>query len=263
MLEGKDHYEVATAVESFDRIYQFINDGASPATLEVSSQENVSISGKALSLGENNPLGNATVDIYPVFAETGLRRTELPEFSINTSVDGTWGPVSLPSCRHYEFVVTNNADPSDRIVHYYREGFLHDNALVYLRTIPPPGTLAGLLLAGLPSDDQQAVQAIFTSSQAVVNGRDTLFVNDSELSNPAFTSADQTTIAIFLYDNDNQMSDLVSHGGLFDTSPFLNAVDYYFEGSEELYSIYEFNGRKLAAPHWPSSSNGVSVIVFD
>jgi hypothetical protein len=73
---------------------------------------------------------------------------------------------------------------------------------VYLRTIPSSG-LAGTLLGGLPKDDGQSVMAVFTANQATVSGRDSLIVNNVELSTAAITPASKTVIAMFLYDDNN------------------------------------------------------------
>jgi len=262
MLTDADHYQVATNSDSFINVYSFFNDGKIPTVNIVNESAGFNVSGKAVTLGENTPIANATIEIYALDKETGFRNNNEPDIVIGSEANGTWGPINLLADTYYEFLVINNDNPLSRQVHYYIEPVEQSTPLLYLRTIPPLGSLAGLLLSALPTSDEQAVMAFFAASQAVVYGRDALTVNEENLATEAFTSLDQSTIAMFLYDNGNSQTDASSHGGLFDTSPFLNAVDVYFEPDENNYSTIEFNGRKLNIPHWPSESDGVSVAVF-
>ncbi len=60
----KDHYEVATSKETFEAMYKFFNDGASPSNLEYTEESNVILSGKSGSFGENNFLAKTNVPEY-------------------------------------------------------------------------------------------------------------------------------------------------------------------------------------------------------
>jgi hypothetical protein len=51
------------------------------------------------------------------------------------------GPQTVTANTKYEFEIVSGV-ANDRVIHYYREGFTHNNPLVYLRTIPSSG-LAG------------------------------------------------------------------------------------------------------------------------
>ncbi len=259
-LSGYDHYEVATCAETFAAMYNHFNDEQA-ITTDIVEESAVSVCGKALTLGENAPLDFATVEVYEVDPATGQRISSQAQHTLLTNERGYWGPIELTKGAPYEFLVLSG-NAGDRPVHYYREGFTRSNPLVYLRTLPPATSIAGLLLANLPSDDAQAVVGLFTSSQAVVSGRDDLFTNSEELSIPDFTSADQTTIAMFLYD-DGDGSTSLDPDPTFSGIQFLNAVDMFFAGDASQTITTTFNGRTLNCPAWPSQSDGLIVLVFD
>jgi len=258
-----DHYQVATSTEAFQFIYAFFNNGEKPLNFMPISKESIELKGKVLTLGENQPITNATISVYELNANTGLRLNDASAIKTNSDANGNWGNVTVKPNVAYEFFVENPSDENFIPLHYYFESFNSNNSLVYLRTIPPAGSVAGVFLAGLPKNDDQAVTAIFTSTQAIINGRDELFVNDIELSTVTLSSEEQSTIAMFLYDDGDGQSSGKSQPGFLANTPFLNAVDIFMEPTAGKFSTITFNGDKLAVPHWPSKSEGFSVVVFN
>ena len=262
MIPGKDHYQILTNTETFTAIFKWFNNDAEPTTTAIVEEDDIQISGKAVVFAENSPVTGGTVDVYMVDQATGFRLDEYPRASFTIDQGAHWGPFDAEQGAYYEFKVTTGI-PGDVPVHYYREPFVRSNSLVYVRTMPPPGSLAGVLLSSLPRDDGQAVIAVFASNQAVIDGRDELIIDGTELSTNEFASADQTAIAFFLFDdNDNQRSDLTAVG-LFAQFPFMNGIDMYFQASSTSSISMSLNGRTLNVPKWPSDSEGYVVPVFD
>lgn len=260
VINGADHYEVATAAAAFDAMYRFFN-GIAPATINIVSESNVKISGKVLKLGENESISGADVEIFQL-DDLGDPISSTPQYSIKSNSGGFWGPVEVIPNTPYLFKVTTNI-AGDRKVNYYREGFSRSNTLVYLRTLPAPNTLAGLLLSSLPNDDTQSAVIVFSANKAVISGRDVLKVGGTTISTEDFADAEQTAIAFFLFDgNNNQESDLEPFG-LFSNFPFLSSVDKYFPATPQTKIECEFNGRKLFVRNWKSGSEGVGIAVFD
>jgi hypothetical protein len=256
-LTGADHYEVATSPESFKAAYSFINDGRQPRFTAIQPSTDINVAGKAASFGDNIPSAGETVQVYVLDPSTGFRSFPDPVASFTTDANGSWGPFNASPDTYYEFTVSGT-----RMVHYYREPFKRSNQFVYLRTLPPPGSLTGTLLAALPNNDNQSVQIVFLSSQACVAGRDELEVDGFNLAINRYTSPDKTAIAIFLYDNgDNNTSGNTQ--GLFSSFPFLNAIDYFIPTVSPQSVTYTFNGRTLKARNWKSQSEGVIVVQFD
>ena len=259
-LPGQDHYQVATSPESFAAVWQFFHQNPPPSTVIKVQGPLVCISGKVLFFGENTPLSAAKVEIWEVDAATGARVSGNPNFVFLTDSKGQWGPENVKAGTTYEFV-TIPSNSNQRTVHYFREGIIHLNSLVYLRTIPPPPSLAGILLAGLPSTANQAVLNIFSASQSVLNGRDTLTASGAVLSTPQYASASKTAITYFLYDDGDGMTEL-SPVGAFGGFAFLNGVDMYFPTATPGTIPIQLNNRQLNLRNI-KSSEGVVVGVFD
>lgn len=261
-LTGKDHYEVATCAEAFEAMYRFFNNNQPPSTTQITPQTDIQISGKVLTLGENIPKPTAVVRIFEVDPATGGRLSATPNFMPAVNSKGEWGPIHVMPGKYYEFEV-HTQEGDHRKIHYYREPFVHNNPLVYLRTLPTTG-LAALLLSGLPQDDNQSVLVTFTANQATIHGRDSLLVNGYVLSTPQFCSAAATTIALFLYDDGDYTTELTGHATFALMPFFLKGIDVYMPAITGSPSIHcRFNGRNLYVPAWKSASEGVAIAVFD
>lgn len=258
----KDHYQVATCKESFEAMYKFFNEGTSPSNLEYTADADVILSGKAGSFGENKFLANTVVEVYKVDASTGFRLSSAPFKKFYTDAKGFWGPFRGSADTYYEFVVYDNISGS-RKVHYYREPFTRSDKLIYLRTFPTGASIAGLFLAALPKDDAQGVTAFFGASQAAVADRDVLILDGNTLSTNTFCSKENTTIALFAYDdNKNKVTNMTTIGA-FNLFPFLKGADIYFPTSSRQTITMSLNGRTLHATNWKSNTEGVNVMVFE
>lgn len=255
----QDHYQVATSPESFAAIYQFLL-GEEPDGTDIVPQNRIKISGKVLTLGENQASQGTTINVYRL-NETGERMANEPAETLFLDEKGTWGPLEVRADTYYEFELTNS-DPAFRTLHYYREPFTRSQDLVYFRVFPPASSLVGQLLSSLPSDDEQSVVAVFTSSRAVIVGRDELYIENDELSTAAFANPRQSTIAMFLYDNGDGNTSLTAHPQ-FSFFPFLKAADVFIPTETRESVTLRFNGRELYVRNWKSSSEGVSIAVFD
>jgi hypothetical protein len=256
-----DHYQVATHPQVFGELYRFIT-GESPAGLSVRDAAKPLVGGRVVTLGENAATTGTLVRIFRVDPATGLRLNSNPDTTLSPDASGWWGPFPASSGSRYEFEVTRPGDANFRTVHYYRVPFLRNNPWVYLRVFPGAGSTISFLLASLPKNDNQSVLAFFSSSQAVINGRDELQVSGQTLSLPNLTAPNQSTIAMFLYDDGDQLSSL-KPVGLFSAFPFLKAADMYFQTTSPSSIELRFNGRSLFVRNWKSASEGVVIPVFD
>ena len=243
-------------------MYKFFNDGDLPANTEPAEETEIILSGKSGSFGENKFLSNTVVEIYNVDATTGFRLSSSPFKTFNTDAKGFWGPFRADKSAYYEFVVYDNITGS-RKVHYYREPFTRSDKLIYLRTFPTGASIAGLFLAALPKDDNQSVTAFFGASQAAVANRDVLVLDGNILTTNTFCSKENTTIALFAYDdNKNKVTNMTTIGA-FNLFPFLKGADIYFPTTSKQTITMTFNGRTLHATNWKSNSEGVNVMAFE
>ncbi len=258
-LQTEDHYAVATSEASFTAIYNFITDGQEPQTTTVTPEDTLYISGKALSLGENAPVVEGVVTIFAL-DDQGKRQGD-PVAVFPTDELGHWGPFIAQPQTHYEMRV-QPPGPDATPVHYYREPFTRSNDMVYLRTLPGPGSLAGTLLSIIPFKTGEAVTVIFMSSRALNDTTDTLTIGDLTLSTPEVASPDQTTIAIFLYDANGDGETQGTAVSTFGSFPFLNAVDAALPADGQPIDI-TLNGRTLTVEPWSAAEEGATIAVFD
>jgi len=260
MFDDKDHFEVITSEESFESIYFFLT-GQPPAETAIQPTAVKIIQGKAVSFGENIPAEGGTVEIYEVDPLDGTRISSEPTAVFDVREFGFWGPFDAAADTYYEFLIYTG-EAGDRPIHYFTQPFETSNQLFYLRSYPPSGSLASGLLDVIPADDDQSISAAFSANRSIITGRDALTADGVNLSTPDFASPEQFSIAIFLFDdNENDESDLYSVP-VFDQISNLTGVDFFKSAAELGYTEYIFNGDTLRIPNRPSESDGVSVGIF-
>jgi hypothetical protein len=260
-LTDADHYSVATSAESFDAIYRFFNDGEAPTTTDIVPAETQTLQGKVLTLGENLIGINVTVDIYACDPATGFRQSEEPTSSLLTDATGHWGPFEAADETFYEFHVHSD-QPDDRPVHYYFEPFERSNPLVYLRTLPGPGSLAGTLMSSLPQPDTSSTLVVFSASHAMLAGTDSLTIDGTELLTPESATAEDTLLALFLYDtNENGETD-GEPAEIFGVIPFLNGTDIHIPAGAPQSVTLTFNERVIRTRNWSTGLDGPIIAVF-
>lgn len=257
-----DHYQIATAPEVFSAMFSFFNEGRLPETTAIKEEDNMELSGRVVTLGENAPQVGAVIEIYEVNPTDGRRRSAQPDATLTADAEGNWGPWKSKKGAQYEFFV-RTATTGDRPIHYYRERFVRSNTMVYLRTFPGPNSLAGLLLAGIPKNDNQSVLAVFSANRAVIHQRDALSADGYDLATASLTPASKTVIAMFLYDGGDSQTGGTVHGNFAFLQSFLTGVDYFIPTVAPASVHLQYNGRSLHVPNWKSDSEGVSVAVFD
>ena len=261
LLINKDHNEAVACNETFSAIYKLFT-GNDPATLDVSNEAAPVLSGRAVSFVENIPSAGAKVEVYRVDPTSGFRISAAPDLTFTADVNGYWGPMTADPYAYYEFKVFTGK-PGDRPLHFYREPFTHSDQLVYLRTYPPNTSILSFALGVIPKNNNQAVSIFFSGSKALWQDRDDLKINGISMTNVTFMKRELNTLAIFLYDsNNNKISDVTSVP-LFDVVQSLKGADFYFPTLLPESITFEFNGRILRTRNWPSSTEGVSVALYE
>jgi Lipase C-terminal domain/Lipase (class 2) len=259
-LIGLDHYQVATSAESFGAVYEFFKN-EKPTTTAITWEGGPCIGGRVVSFGENQPAAGATVNVYEVKSTSGERVTATPLYTTLTDAEGRWTPVAVKPNVTYEITVKEQG-AGKRTLHYYREGVYHNNFFVYLRVLPPPASLAGILLSGIPTNPEQSVLNVFASSQAIINGRDSLKVDGATLSTSQIAPASKTMISLFLYDNNKNGKSDFTIMPLYSSFTFLNGVDQFFDAAKNEPIEIKMNNRTLFVRRWKASED-ISVAVFD
>lgn len=261
-LTEEDHYEVATSAASFNAIYRFLHDDAAPTTTEIGNSDEAWIYGRVVSLGSNVPQAGRTVEIYEVTPETGIRRSEDASETFVVTERGYWGPFLTSPGEKYELFVAAK-DPEDVAIHYYIEPAQASNPLVYLRTLPAPDSLAGAFISGLPTDSATGIIIVFFANGAIEVDKDDVQLGDVQLATEEVAAPASTTIALFMYDSDDDMSSSFDLISVFKRFPFLNGLDVYFDPGSETGSTVTANGVTLTTPHWSTDEEGLSILIFD
>jgi len=130
------HTQTATSDLSFAEQYKFFT-GEEPATTLVLPEPpgEVEIAGKLIDFPANTGVDGATVEIWEVHGNSGVRKDSSPMAVINIGPTGEWGPVKVNGQKYYEFAVTRPG--SATVVHYYRQPFIRSNYLIRLLASPP------------------------------------------------------------------------------------------------------------------------------
>lgn len=257
-LKDKDHYEVATSHETFLAIYAFLHEGRKPVLINLKNAA-AHITGKAVELGTNEPLVNAKVELYVINKKNGKRKYPKSPYVFTTDAQGNWGPFLADTLLHYELELIPSA-ASARRVSYFFEPFTLFNTHIYLRGFPQGGMIA-MMLGGLPEKDNQSAIVVYSSSKAMIAGRDSVTVNGVPVSSPLLTPASKTIISSFIFDDGDEKT---SGKGLkqFSAAPFIGGVDVSLPANHKRGNTIYYNGRKLVLPAAPSNRK-IMLAVFN
>ena len=260
MLPGSDHYSAATSEDSFAAIYSFLNDGEAPKTTAFVPEEPVMVAGRALSFGENAPLAGGIVEVHTYDPQTGIRSSEGPVLSVSTDDEGFWGPVQVESGVHYEFWIQPQGE-GEMVVHYFPAPFVRSNPFFYLRTMPPPTSITGLLLGVLPRTAEAANMIVFMQRRILNAASDELWIDGHQIATPAVASLEQSTVALFLYDSDEDgVSDLTSVP-MFEQFPFLKGLDIFLSSAPQRGIPVQLNDYALTVPSVPSEQGAMVLML--
>jgi hypothetical protein len=258
-FQDLDHYQVATSAATFAEMYSFFY-GETPMTTSIVATSTILISGKCLTLGENRPTSGASIEVFAVDATGDAIEPALATFAVGSN--GFWGPLEVQPEQHYLFKVSAGSPGFRRVIYYYQP-FVRDNDMVYLRTFPPPLSLAGILLSAIPNNDNLSVVSIFTSTQAVLHGRDQLSLDGIDLATPALASESASMIALFCYDNGADGQGNGEPIANYLAFPFLQGADLPLVPQPEQTYLLQFNGSSMPVRNWRSQSDGVVIAVFN
>ena len=256
--DGMDHLQVATSVASFEAMYSFFNEEKMPAAKEMMFHKTgkSTISGRAVTLGENTPLSKDSIFLYEFDAQKGERISKKPIVLITDS-NGYWPSTFVNSNSYVEFELRPK---NGRVIHYFIEPQATDNNLIYLRSIATTG-IAGKMLHAIPKNDTTVALAIFSTDHAIVYGRDSLTIDGINLSTPELTTAKKTIVASFLFDDGDGITSAKAIKS-FGIGVFLNAVDVFIKADSTQHSSIYYNGKRISLPRI-ASKDGVMVAIFN
>jgi len=257
-LKDKDHYEVATSIETFTAMYKFLNGDALPEKVNKKSTI-IKISGRAVLLGDNEPVSNGLINVYKLNPKSGKRLPATPVAILSVNSKGYWGAFNASKKTFYELELTTDKK-EQRTISYFFEPFTQTNRYVYLRGFPQ-GNMIGMMLGSLPATDDQSAIVVYSAKKAMIAGRDSVTVNGTPVSSQALTPASKTIISSFIFDD----GDRKTSGNVlkqFSAAPFIGGVDISLPANNKKGNTIYYNGRKLVLPA-VSSKERILLAVFN
>ena len=142
------HTQAVTSDESFVWQYEFLT-GKEPATTLVLPEPPglVEIAGRALNYPANTGIEGATLELWEVNSDTGVRKFLTPDAEVVLDATGNFGPWWVNGQQRYEINVIRPSDEGPRQNHFYYESFMRSNYLLRLNISPIGSTLSEAIRA--------------------------------------------------------------------------------------------------------------------
>jgi len=256
-LAGQEHIESATSAEAFAEMYYFFR-GEAPATTDVVPEPpgRVQISGQVNFFPSNEGIAGATLELWEVHRDTGLRLQDEPEATFTIDATGDWGPIGVKGGKHYELAVLREGEAD---VRFFYEPFLRSDHLIRLN-------VATGLAPFIDTSDAHVALTVIRFREFcgdLGDASDVLSIDGTNVINPDTASCASIAAgssAVFLFD---ASSDMVSHVNSvpfpFGPLAFLTAADLYIPtdppGSVSVEMVPRGGGpaRIVNVPNTPST----------
>ncbi|MEM3579156.1 MAG: alpha/beta hydrolase [Candidatus Bathyarchaeia archaeon] len=215
-FSDQSHVQVCTSAESFVEMYKFFT-GQEPLTKDIVPEPpgQIRLGGRVVYFPLNTGVKGATLEIWEVDGNTGMRIRKKPEAVYAIGADGAWGPFKAKAGVHYEFAVTFEGPGGIETLHYYREPFIRSDYLVRILVSPPGGVAYYADRSPYHSNLLILRYKEFWGDQGVNN--DVLKINGVNVILPAICPRTKRVNAIWVYD---RYADKVNNL----TSP----IEYYY-----------------------------------
>jgi hypothetical protein len=273
------HVQVVGSPESFAAQYRFLTGRDARTTDIVPQRGRVEISGRAINYPANTALAGAVVEVWPVDAATGARRSRRPIAHFDIGEDGNWGPATVSPKQHYEIAVTRQTPDGPRYQHNYYEPFPRDDRLVRLNLSPTDSALA----QAIGRNANHSVASIVRQKEwwgDAPGDADTLRVSTTRkdgtgqpavnVINAATASVSGNPIGVITFDDGD---DGVSHPDQLipRLGAFLTGVDVYYPAADPTDGTITFDADQrgvdapqvLHTPNWGSDRHGITVNFWD
>jgi hypothetical protein len=263
----QDHVMVCTSDESFWEVFTFFNDGEKPKTLHMVPEEKPQVAGYVKSYIHNKPLDDATVEVWPVAADTGMRMNEEPLCLFDVDKDGEWGPFSAKPGQPYEFVVKGTA--AGYPLRFFRTPFTHSDRFVYFRIAADHEDYAPTPFSEKPEllNDETAAFVVRHQNGSMVPGVVNLSINGQELIVDPIVevteeSRQSATVAVYIADgNGNRKTDLTTIEGF--GGAFVSSADVCIPADESKSVQFKLNDHVLNVPALSGAEHGAISVVFE
>lgn len=267
MPAAQDHVMVCTSDESFWEVFAFFNGGEKPKVMKFVPEDRPQVGGYVKSYINNKALGGATVEVWSVEPDSGMRMSKKPLVTLTVDSDGTWGPFSAEHGQPYEFVVRGTA--ATIAPRFFRSPFTHSDRLVYFRIAANHDDYRASPFDNAPHllTDKSPVFVVRHQNGSMVPGLMTLKLDGTDLLVPPIIVTTKEprqspTVAIYLADgNANGKSELTTIEGF--GGAFVNSGDVYIKADPKESVEFKLNDEVINVPALPASEAGPISIIFE
>ena len=255
------HIEVATAADSFARVFAFFNN-REPITTAIpeTGSDDVWLAGRANLFPANTGAVGTILEITEVDPATGRELSSQPIYTRPIESDGHWGPVRLIKGATYVFLL-HRPDTANADHYFYREPYKQDSFQIRLNT-SEPGKGVGALLSRSPHHSNLSISRDMELWGDQGENNDQLTVNGSSVVTAQTAPLLQRLSNIFLHDrNADQTSNLATADPVLHAIPFMSGLDLYLPAGGEPNGIISISlnsrrgdgeTRTVNVPNWPS-----------
>lgn len=275
-LPGESHVQVATSEASFAGQFEFFT-GIEPQRHQIVELDGaVQVAGRAVYFPANEGAEGATLQVWRVATESGVRLDDAPLASQTLDATGEFGPLHLDTGVYYEFQLLR---PGRAEHHFYRQPFLRDTALLRLNTSPAGSAIEANTHTGpdhatlvISRDMEWWADRGESTDVLEISSTSTLW-GDEPLHSVLRTEMGNGLIGIHVHDA--EATPAVTTGELlpyFPTQPFQTGVDVNMpatsppDGSIRVVSKPRGDATReqvLNMPNWASSAHRISVVFND
>ncbi len=252
-----DHFAVASSVESFVEMYQFLNNDEMPMYTEVQCEENIKLEARAITFPDSEFVAGGTIEVYELGDDPRGRGAPIHTFTI--PADGKIAPWDAKRGVQYEFKMIA---PDSRLPRYtYLLPFKRSDRWIrflYRTTNEAYATTTN----SVNRDDNHAVVIARMKRGGFHFGRDSLTVDGFEVINENNAPDGTATVGMYMFDAAGAGVG-ESNGGSVITGPFINSSDVFMQTATPAFITLNFNGQEIKVPNWPSGTQGMSLILFD
>lgn len=261
--DAQSHIEVCTSAISFGKMYAFFNNETAVTTdIPEAKSNTVWIAGRANIFPENVGADATSLSIYEVDRSTGFQVEDADPIVEDLDIDstGNWGPFEIKKGQAYEFVLTNETEPTDE-QRFYREPFYANDYFIRLNT----GRTGEGIVSHLNRDGAHTLLMIARDKEMwgdVVDSNDLLYINDDDVSvlTPGAAAQERRLSSLFLCDQDGEQDSdytTIEDDNVTMTS-FIAGIDYYIPAATQP-DLSDLS--TISIKLFPRGSEGISQII--
>jgi pimeloyl-ACP methyl ester carboxylesterase len=266
-LLDHSHVQVATSAETFGAMFLFFT-GRDPTTTDIVRQRQVVLEGRADLFPSNAGAAGTTLQIWEVDHRTGFRVGSGPKATFSIGADGSWGPFTGSSKKHYEFALLWPGLTQ----HFYYEPFVRSDHIVRLLTQQP-----GTGLDALREKSNGTVGLLFVRYKEMWGDQgaadDLLKIDGLNVLTPSIAPRAKRLNALFVFDHKlDGITDLSAPIPTFAGLPFISGADVFMAASippnRTIHTIATPRGgngqvEQVNVPNWASTTDPVTIQLRD